>query len=284
MTGFKNFLLRGNLVELAVAFIMAAVVRRRRHAPSTCHGPHRPDRRHRRPLQYAPSGVSVGFFINALIAFVIMAAVVYFFVVLPYTKAKERYFPAEDTAPRPTWPCSRRSATCCARATARSDPHDRSSPDGSPAGRAGERSAVVRRHLVAVPVVALARASRHGADAVVARLLGQHVTEDGGQSLAAYPLRLVGLGGSSVAGPARLTRTRRGGLRLGGPVAPRCRLGVSLGRGGLRRGRGGLRRGPGTLGRRGASRSAALGLARGRRRLGGDGPVEHGRAAAACPR
>ena len=37
----------------------------------------------------------VGFFFNALIAFILLAAVVYFFIVMPYTKAKERYFPAE---------------------------------------------------------------------------------------------------------------------------------------------------------------------------------------------
>ncbi|MSZ77464.1 MAG: hypothetical protein F2667_10195, partial [Actinobacteria bacterium] len=36
----------------------------------------------------------IGFFLNALISFLILAAVVYFLVVLPYTKAKERYFPS----------------------------------------------------------------------------------------------------------------------------------------------------------------------------------------------
>jgi large conductance mechanosensitive channel len=39
--------------------------------------------------------VKVGLFINALIAFLLTAVVVYFLVVLPYTKAKERYFPLE---------------------------------------------------------------------------------------------------------------------------------------------------------------------------------------------
>ena len=37
-----------------------------------------------------------GFFLNAVISFVILAAVVYFFVVMPYTKAKERYFPSPE--------------------------------------------------------------------------------------------------------------------------------------------------------------------------------------------
>jgi large conductance mechanosensitive channel len=39
---------------------------------------------------------SFGAFLNAVIAFVILAAVVYFLVVLPYTKAKERFFPSEE--------------------------------------------------------------------------------------------------------------------------------------------------------------------------------------------
>ena len=35
-----------------------------------------------------------GFFLNALISFVVLAAVVYFFVVMPYTRVKEKYFPS----------------------------------------------------------------------------------------------------------------------------------------------------------------------------------------------
>ena len=42
------------------------------------------------------AGVNVGLFINAVIAFVILAAVVYFFVVIPYTKAKEKFFPTAE--------------------------------------------------------------------------------------------------------------------------------------------------------------------------------------------
>lgn len=36
---------------------------------------------------------------NATISFLILAAVVYFLVVLPYTKAKERYFPSDAEGP-----------------------------------------------------------------------------------------------------------------------------------------------------------------------------------------
>ena len=91
MTGFKNFLLRGNLIELAVAFIMGgafatvvsalvALIMANVGSQETFAG--------------ARSG-SVGFFLNALIAFLVLAAVVYFAIVLPYTKAKERFFPSE---------------------------------------------------------------------------------------------------------------------------------------------------------------------------------------------
>ena len=106
MTGFKNFLLRGNLIEIAVAFIIAgafaAVVTSFTNVVLSAitrfsGGPPNFD-----SIEWfkedgeAGTGVVVGPFLTALIAFLILAAVVYFFVVLPYTKAKERYFPAEE--------------------------------------------------------------------------------------------------------------------------------------------------------------------------------------------
>jgi large conductance mechanosensitive channel len=99
MSGFKNFILKGNLVELAVAVIMgvsfAAVVTAFTEmllsAIAKATGGNQPNFD-----DYTPGDVAVGPFLTALIAFLILAAVVYFFVVLPYTKAKERYFPSED--------------------------------------------------------------------------------------------------------------------------------------------------------------------------------------------
>jgi large conductance mechanosensitive channel len=96
MTGFKNFLLRGNLVELAVAFIMAlafaAVVKATVDLVMGLIGKAGgyPDF-----SSYKPGGLLIGVWITALIAFLITAAIVYYMIVLPYTKAKERYFPAE---------------------------------------------------------------------------------------------------------------------------------------------------------------------------------------------
>ena len=43
---------------------------------------------------YSPGDVSVGVWLTAVISFLVIAAVVYFVIVLPYTKAKERYFPS----------------------------------------------------------------------------------------------------------------------------------------------------------------------------------------------
>jgi large conductance mechanosensitive channel len=97
MSGFKNFILRGNLVELAVAFVMGAafatvvtatvgllmdIVGKIGGSPDFSN--------------YHPGGVGVGAWLTAVISFLIIAAVVYFVVVLPYTKAKERYFPSPE--------------------------------------------------------------------------------------------------------------------------------------------------------------------------------------------
>ena len=101
MSGFKNFILRGNLVDLAVAFIIggafATVVTSFTNLllgiiAKVFGGS--PDF-----TSYTPGGLPVGAFLTALIAFLILAAIVYFFVVVPYTRAKERFFPAEVAGP-----------------------------------------------------------------------------------------------------------------------------------------------------------------------------------------
>ncbi|MBJ7357787.1 MscL family protein [Nocardioides sp.] len=91
MSGFKNFLLRGNLVDLAVAVIIgtafaAVVAAFTAWLTGALPG-----------LEDTFKGAELGelaFFLNAVISFVILAAVVYFAVVLPYTKARERFFPS----------------------------------------------------------------------------------------------------------------------------------------------------------------------------------------------
>jgi len=97
MTGFKNFILRGNLVELAVALIMAlaftAVVTATVDLIMSLIGKigGQPDF-----SGWRPGDVPLGAWLTALISFLIIAAVVYFLIVKPYTVAKDRFFPAEE--------------------------------------------------------------------------------------------------------------------------------------------------------------------------------------------
>jgi large conductance mechanosensitive channel len=96
MSGFKNFILRGNLIEVAVAFIMATSFA----AVVTSFVAWLTDQMPDSAAKYFSNDPkSFGAFLNAVIAFVLLAAVVYFFVVVPYTKAKERFFPAEAAGP-----------------------------------------------------------------------------------------------------------------------------------------------------------------------------------------
>lgn len=97
MTGFKNFILRGNLVELAVALIMAlaftAIVTATVNLIMGLIGKigGQPDF-----SGWTPGGLPFGAWITAVISFLIIAAVVYFMIVKPYTIAKERYFPSPE--------------------------------------------------------------------------------------------------------------------------------------------------------------------------------------------
>jgi large conductance mechanosensitive channel len=107
MDGFKKFLLRGNVVDLAVAVVIGAafgaVVTAFVEAFIT-------------PLVGVVTGASgdfsaktfevadvlfpFGLFIQALLSFVIIAAVVYFFVVKPITRLMDRF----KTEPEPSDP------------------------------------------------------------------------------------------------------------------------------------------------------------------------------------
>ncbi|WP_374457690.1 MscL family protein [Nocardioides sp.] len=92
MTGFKNFILKGNLIEIATGLIMAlafAAVVTTFTAWLTSLLPESASD------VFSNEPNSFGAFLNAVISFLIMGAVVYFFIVLPYTKAKERFFPSE---------------------------------------------------------------------------------------------------------------------------------------------------------------------------------------------
>lgn len=93
MSGFRNFILKGSLIEIATGLIMAlafAAVVTAFTAWVTSLIPGADE-----VFKGTVLG-DFGFFLNAVIAFVVMGAVVYFFLVLPYTKAKEKFFPSEE--------------------------------------------------------------------------------------------------------------------------------------------------------------------------------------------
>ena len=103
MKGFKDFILRGNLIELAVAFIIGAafaalvtaftkvvmeLLAKAGGAPNFD--------------EWQPWGMTtIGPFLTAAFAFLIMAFIVYLFIVKPYELAKEKFVKSEeeDAAP-----------------------------------------------------------------------------------------------------------------------------------------------------------------------------------------
>ena len=110
MAGFKKFILRGNVVDLAIAVVIGA-------AFGTVIAAFTKDLL--TPIISAIAGKAslssltftihhsvfyYGDFLNAIIAFVILAAVVYFFVVVPVGALLDRYKPAPDE-PTPTSDC-----------------------------------------------------------------------------------------------------------------------------------------------------------------------------------
>ena len=110
MSGFRKFLLRGNVVDLAVAVIIGAsfgalITAFVRDLITPLLG----------AIGGKPNFASLHFtvnhskflygdFVNFLIAFVILAAVIYFLVVLPVNALMERYKPSPDE-PTPVKDC-----------------------------------------------------------------------------------------------------------------------------------------------------------------------------------
>jgi large conductance mechanosensitive channel len=91
MDGFKNFILRGNLVDLAVAVIIGTAF----GLVVTTFTNWLTDLLPKGASEYFSNEPnSFGAFLNAVISFLILAAVVYFFVVTPYVRAKEKFFPS----------------------------------------------------------------------------------------------------------------------------------------------------------------------------------------------
>ncbi len=120
-SGFKTFLLRGNLVDMAVGIVIglafAAVVSgfvKDLITPFIAALFGKPDFS---GLYFTinHSKFMYGDFINVLVAFLIVAAVLYFFVVTPYARFKARFEPAP--VPEETKQCPRCLSNIPARAT-----------------------------------------------------------------------------------------------------------------------------------------------------------------------
>ena len=104
LKGFKDFIMRGNLVEIAVAFVIGGAfatvvtsftaVLLALIAKAT--GGRNPDM-----SGFHPGGIPLGIFLTATIAFLIIAFVVYFFVVKPYEAARGRFAKQEEDAAPP---------------------------------------------------------------------------------------------------------------------------------------------------------------------------------------
>ncbi|MGH1561833.1 large conductance mechanosensitive channel protein MscL [Mumia sp. DW29H23] len=110
VAGFKEFVMRGNVVDLAVAVVMGTAVTQLVTAFTTSFI---------NPLLASLGGanangwgfqltgegketfVDVGAFITALINFVIIAAVLYFILVMPMNKFREKFAKPADDAPPP---------------------------------------------------------------------------------------------------------------------------------------------------------------------------------------
>ena len=98
LKGLKEFLMQGNLIELAVAFVMAqafaAVVVATVTVVMDIVGVFvgMPDF-----SDFAPGGVHIGALLTTLISFLVLAIVVYFLIVVPYQKAMKRLDDPRET-------------------------------------------------------------------------------------------------------------------------------------------------------------------------------------------
>lgn len=106
MKGFRAFLLRGNVVDLAVGIVIGAafttlVTAFVKAFLTPIVGLASGATGNFSAKTFHASGVTFpyGLFIDAVISFVIVAAVIYFLVVMPMNKMQERFFPKAANAP-----------------------------------------------------------------------------------------------------------------------------------------------------------------------------------------
>ena len=110
LEGFKKFILRGNVVDLAVGVVIGAAFggvvtafTKDLLTPLIAALVRKPDF-NAVSFKIGDTVFPVGDFLNALVAFVLVAGAVYFFVVLPLNALMARLNPHKDAAPM-TKPC-----------------------------------------------------------------------------------------------------------------------------------------------------------------------------------
>lgn len=110
LKGFRSFLLRGNVVDLAVAVVIGAAFTGVVNAlvkdlinPLIAATVHQPDFS-AFVLTFHGGKILYGDFLNALISFLLNAAAVYFFIVLPIQSLLKKFSPSKASPPT-TRPC-----------------------------------------------------------------------------------------------------------------------------------------------------------------------------------
>lgn len=128
LKGFRDFVLRGNVVDLAVAVVIGAAFSGVVNSlvsdiinPLIAAIVHKPNFSFL-VLNVNGGKITYGNFINAIIQFLIISAAIYFFVVMPLQKLLKKFFPAKAEPPK-TKPCPQclsdipLAATRCAHCT-----------------------------------------------------------------------------------------------------------------------------------------------------------------------
>lgn len=105
LKGFKDFLMRGNVVDLAVAVVIGAVFAKVVDAvvqglinPIIAAIFGKPDLKNVLTFEINDAQFSIGLILDALFVFASTAAAIYFFVVLPMNKLAERRARGEEPA------------------------------------------------------------------------------------------------------------------------------------------------------------------------------------------
>jgi large conductance mechanosensitive channel len=121
LQGFKQFIFRGNVLDLAVAVVMGAAFGAVVTAPvkdlitpliATIIG-----KPYFSAIEFTVNGsrFPIGDFINAIVSFILIGAAVYFFIVLPVNKILARMRRAEAAPSRPLKNAPNASAMCQSR-------------------------------------------------------------------------------------------------------------------------------------------------------------------------